>query len=97
MKARATVLTLAVCFVGAAVCLAADGFIGTWKLNETQSKFSPGVPKNVAVVYEAGGDNVKVTIHGVDGEGKPTHTDWTGKFDGKNCPVTDIRIQTRGP
>ena len=88
MKARATVLTLALCFVGAAVCFAADGFMGTWKMNEAKSKLSPGTPKNSTVVYEAAGDNVKVTIDGTDSDGKPTHNEWTGKFDGKDYPVT---------
>jgi hypothetical protein len=88
MKARATVLTLALCFVGVAVCFAADAFIGTWKLNDAKSKFSPGAPKNTTVVYQAVGENVKVTIDGADGDGKPTHNEWTGKFDGKDYPVT---------
>jgi hypothetical protein len=89
MKARATILTLVLCFVGAAVCFAAeDAFIGTWKLNEAKSKFSPGSSKNITVVYEAAGDNVKVTIDGVDADGKAVHSEWTGKFDGKDYPVT---------
>jgi hypothetical protein len=88
MKARTILLTLALCFVGAAVCYAADAFIGTWKLNEAKSKLSPGVPKNTTVVYEAAGDDVKVTVEGVDGEGKATHSEWTGKFDDKDYPVT---------
>ncbi len=88
MKARATVLTLALCFVGVAVCFAADAFIGTWKLNEAKSNFSPGAPKNTTVVYEVVGDNVKVTIDGIDGDGKPIRNEWTGKFDGKDYPVT---------
>jgi hypothetical protein len=88
MKARASVLTLVLCFVGAAACFAADGFMGTWKLNEAKSKLSPGTPKNSTVVYEAAGDNVKVTIEGADSDGKPTHNEWTGKFDGKDYPVT---------
>jgi hypothetical protein len=88
MKARATVLTLALCFVGVALCFAADGFMGTWKLNEARSKIGPGAPKNSTVVYEAAGDSVKVTIDGTDSEGKPLHSEWTGKFDGNDYPVT---------
>ena len=88
MKARATVLTLALCFVGVAVCFAADSFMGTWKLNEAKSKIAAGSPKNTAVVYEAAGDNVKVTVDGTDGDGKPLHNEWTGKFDGGDYPVT---------
>lgn len=88
MKARATAFTLALCFAGVAVCFAADSFTGTWKLNEAKSKLSPGVPKNTTVVYEAAGDNVKITVEGTDSDGKPTHSEWTGKFDGKDYPVT---------
>jgi hypothetical protein len=82
-------LSLVFCFFGAAVSFAAaDGFMGTWKLNEAKSKLGPGVPKNTTVVYEAAGDSVKVTIDGTDADGKPTHNEWTGKFDGKDYPVT---------
>src|SRR5713226_4770632 len=88
MKAKATILTLALCIVGAAVCFAADGFMGTWKLNEAKSKLAPGTGKNSTVVYEAAGDDVKVTVDGTDADGKPTHNEWTGKFDGKDYPVT---------
>ena len=61
---------------------------GTWKLNEGKSKIPAGAPKNITVVYEAAGDNTKVTVDGVDGAGKPTHNEWTGKFDGKDYPLT---------
>ena len=40
--------------------------MGTWKLNEAKSKFAPGTTKNNTVVYAAAGDNVKVTVDGVD-------------------------------
>lgn len=88
MKARTTALALAVCLVGATVCFAADGFMGTWKLNEAKSKIGPGAPKNSTVVYEAAGDSIKVTIDGTGGDGKPLHSEWTGQFDGKDYPVT---------
>src|SRR5437763_214931 len=88
MKARATVVTLALWFVAAAVCLAADGFTGTWKLNEAKSKVGPGVPKNGTVVYEAAGDSVKITVEGTDSAGTATRSEWTGKFDGKDYAVT---------
>jgi hypothetical protein len=88
MKARTTALTLAMCLVAVAVCFAADNFTGTWKLNEAKSKLGAGVPKNTAVVYEAAGDDVKITVEGTDSEGKATHSEWTGKFDGKDYPVT---------
>jgi hypothetical protein len=100
MKARAIVAVLALCFAGAAVCLAADAFTGTWKLNEAKSKMAPGVPKNHTVVYEAAGDSVKITVEGTDSAGKATHNEWTGKFDGKEYAVTgdptsDMRSYTK--
>ena len=88
MKTKTTGLILALCFFGAAMCFANDPQMGTWKLNEAKSKFAPGVPKNHTVVYEVSGDNVKVTVDGTDKDGKSTHNEWTGKFDGKDYAVT---------
>ena len=88
MKTRTIISSVLLFFVAGAMCLAANPNMGTWKLNEAKSKFAPGSPKNTTVVYEEAGDNTKVTVDGVDGEGKPTHNEWTGKFDGKDYPVT---------
>ena len=88
MRASVIVPTLALLFAGVVVCLADNPNMGTWKLNEAKSKFSPGSAKNHTVIYEAAGDKVKVTVDGVDANGNPTHNEWTGKFDGKYYPVT---------
>jgi hypothetical protein len=88
MRKHAWYLSLAVLLVAAAAVMAAeDGNIGTWVLNEGKSKIS-GTAKNTKVVYEAAGDSVKVTVDGVDSEGKAIHNEWTGKYDGKDYPVT---------
>ena len=47
-----------------------------------------GMAKNTTVTYEAAGDSVKATVEGVDAQGKPIHNEWTGKYDGKDYPVT---------
>jgi hypothetical protein len=95
MKLRTIVLTLVMLFVGLTLCFASPT-LGTWKLNEAKSKIPAGAPKNLTVVYEAKGDSIKCTIDGVDGAGKPTHNEWTGKFDGKDYPVTgDPNSDTR--
>jgi hypothetical protein len=88
MKLRTSVLTLALCFVAAAMCFASDVQMGTWKLNEAKSKIAAGAPKNSTVVYEAAGDGIKVTIDGTAPDGTATHSEWTGKFDGKDYPST---------
>ena len=71
----------------AAVCFAANPHIGSWKLNDAKSKVPAGMGKNTTVVYAERGDKIKVTVDGVDKDGKPTHSVWVGKFDGKAYPV----------
>src|ERR1700746_2308342 len=86
MKAKSIVVSLFTCFFALTWCFAQDAMIGTWKLDEAKSKIGAGSPKNNTVVIEAAGENVKVTMDGVDPKGKPTHSEWTGKFDGKEYP-----------
>jgi len=88
MKTKTAVFASVLCFAGSIVCLASDANLGTWKLNEARSRLSPGAPKNQTVVYKAAGGNTKVTVDGTDADGKPTHNEWSGKFDGKDYPVT---------
>jgi len=84
MKAKAILTSLVLCLFTAAVALAADSFLGTWKLNEGKSKFAPGATKNTMVTYTpAKGDMIKCTVDGVDKDGKPVHWTWVGKFDDK--------------
>jgi hypothetical protein len=88
MKTRTIVSTLAVCFVAVAMSFAANPNMGSWKLNEAKSKLPAMSPKNNMVVYTAAGDSIKVTVDGTNAEGKPAHNEWTGKFDGKDYPLT---------
>lgn len=90
MKIRTIVLMMMLpCMFGLAASFAAENpNMGTWKLNEAKSTFTPEATKNTTVVYEAAGDSVKVTTDGTSGAGQPVHTEWTGKFDGKDYPVT---------
>ena len=86
-----------VLFAAVAVCVAADdAAIGTWKLDEAKSKLVAGMPKNTTVVYTQAGDSMKVVVEGVYAAGKATHNEWTGKFDGKDYPLTgDPTADTR--
>ena len=88
MKARMLLLTVVLCFAGTALSFAQSPQMGTWKLDEAKSKTPAGFVKNSTVIYAADGDNVKVTTDGTDKDGKPQHTEWTGKFDGKEYPLT---------
>ena len=87
MKTRIAVMAVALSFVATAACFAANPHIGTWKLNEAKSKLVPGMGKNTMVAYTEQKDNIEVTVDGVDKDGKPTHSVWVGKFDGKAYPA----------
>ena len=96
MKTKTIVLIVALCFAAVAVAFASDANMGTWKLNEGKSKIPAMGPKNNTVTYQAAGDSIKVTVDGTDAEGKPAHNEWTGKFDGKDYPLTgDPSADTR--
>ena len=88
MKTRSTILTIVVCFAGLSLSFAQNPQLGTWKLNEAKSKVPAGMMKNTTVTYTEEGDSVKVTTDGTTGDGSPLHTEWTGKFDGKDYPLT---------
>ena len=87
MKTRIAAVAVALSFAAAAACFAANPHMGTWKLNEAKSKIPSGMGKNTTVTYAEAKDEVKVTVDGVDKDGKPTHSVWVGKFDGKAYPV----------
>ena len=98
---RTVFLTVAVLVISAlSLCAADDSFMGSWKLNEAKSKIGAGAPKVTTVVYEAVGDQLKVTAEGTLADGSPLHDEWTGKLDGKDYPVNsgvaeDMRSYTR--
>lgn len=97
MKTKLMGITLALSLLTAGACFAeSNPNMGTWKLNEAKSKLDPAQGKNTTVMYEPAGDSIKVTVIGVDKDGKPTKNEWTGKFDGKGYKVTgDATLDSR--
>jgi len=66
------------------VLLAADNWMGTWKLNVEKSKYSPGpAPKSLTLKYQTSQGVITLTSDGVDAQGKATHGTYSSKFDGK--------------
>jgi len=88
MKTKTIAFTLTFCFLAGTVCFAGDLQMGTWKLNGAKSKITPGTLKFTTVTFESTLGKVKVTGDGIDADGKPVHSEWTGNFDGKDYPVT---------
>jgi hypothetical protein len=67
----------------------ADPHTGTWVLNVAKSKYSPGPPpKEQTSVYTATAQGLKVSTKGTSADGKPTTTEFSANFDGKDAPVT---------
>lgn len=100
MNMKAVALSMGL-FLAAGVLNAANPEMGTWKLNEGKSKIASGTVKNTTVVYSRTMmGKVKVTTDGVNAKGKREHTEWTGKFDGKDYalsgdPMSDMRAYTK--
>ena len=95
MRTRLTILVVAIFAVSVGLWAADDPLIGTWKLNVAKSKYDPSStpPRSQTIRFEADGDGVKLTTDGVDAEGKPTHTEFRAKYDGKDYPVTGSPTQ----
>src|SRR6185437_11223989 len=88
MKFKNVMLAFAMCLTAIMCFAASDTLMGTWKLDEAKSKIGAGAPKNSTVTDEAAGDSIKVTIEGTAADGTATHSEWTGKLDGKDYPST---------
>ncbi len=80
------ILTLAL----ATLALAADPFVGTWKLNVAKSKVSdPGMmPKSEIFKAEALDNGIKRAYEGVEANGKAYKTVVSARYDEKDYPVT---------
>jgi hypothetical protein len=92
MRAR-TILSASSLFAASLAVLlaaaAADPWLGTWRLNEKKSRFAAGATKYTRVTDEPGrGGMTRVTLDGVDAEGQSVRNEWTGRYDGKDYPVT---------
>jgi hypothetical protein len=64
---------------------APDPLLGTWKLNPEKSRTSF---KSGTSVFEAAGDGVKATVTLVGADGTAFNWTFTGKYDGKDYPVS---------
>jgi hypothetical protein len=88
MNAMKIVVTLALSVCGAGACFAAEGNQEIWKLDEAKSTLIPGMAKDTTLTYTTKGDQFKIVADGVSATGKPRHSVWNGKFDGKDYPVS---------
>ena len=88
MKPKTIGLALLLSVAAGAMCFAGNPTLGTWKLNESKSTFGDGADKSTLVVWEKVGGQQKCTVDETGADGKKTHSEWTGKMDGKFYAVT---------
>ena len=92
MKAKTILLinlAVALALAGTLLAQAQESLFGTWKMNADKSSYSPGpVPKSNIAKWEEFQGDVKLTVDVVPASGEPQHYESSGKFDGKDNPVT---------
>jgi len=92
MRKRSLVIvaTIVLVLALATMVLAADPFVGTWKLNVAKSKATDpsAMPQSETFKAEALDNGQKTTVDGLDANGKTYHFEFSIKYDGKDYPVT---------
>jgi hypothetical protein len=82
------IIAIAAVWIGGARAQVDERAIGTWKLNLSKSKFTPGpAPQSATVTWVRAGEGVKLTSEGVGADGKPTAFAYDAKYDGKDYPA----------
>lgn len=93
-------------FAFAGTLLAESPFVGTWKLNPAETKYTTGDPaKDVTVVIEEQGDNLHVTATGTNADGSPLSVKYTvpvkggegkveeGPYDGMSAKAMSAHVR----
>ena len=87
MIVRRLLVAAALSTIAGAIAMAQmqDPLLGTWKLNAAKSN---GNYTSGTSVFEAAGDGIKATIDLAAADGTAYHWSFSGKYDGKDNPVT---------
>ena len=90
MRRNLFIVSLAACcalILSSSVAMAAENWLGTWKLDTAKSQFSPGpAPKSLNLKWESTPAGTKFTSDGTGADGKSNHSAYVSKFDGKDVP-----------
>ncbi|HUC73680.1 MAG TPA: hypothetical protein VMS04_00220 [Vicinamibacterales bacterium] len=66
-----------------------DPILGTWQLDVSQSKYTPGPPpKSERRTYDPAPDGLKVTITRIEADGHPTSIEYTADYNSMEYPVS---------
>jgi hypothetical protein len=82
---RAFRILAAFCAISILLFAAENPFVGTWKLNNKKSTFAPATEtKEMKVVFEVAGGQVRRVATGIDSDGEPISETSTIAWDGKD-------------
>ncbi len=71
------------------VAMAGDNWIGVWKLDAGNSKFSPGPhPKGEMLKFVETKDGTQLIADTINADGTTSHSTYTSHFDGSDVPWT---------
>jgi hypothetical protein len=79
---------LVVVLAGTSLAQSGNSSLGTWKLRGAMPNVGAGSPTSVILTYEAAGTGVKATLDVVGANGALAHLEFSGRYDGKDNPVT---------
>lgn len=89
MRKSLLVVSLAACAIllSSSAVLAADNWLGTWKVDLAKSKYSPGpAPRSYTLKFEATPGGIQFTGDGVGADGKAAQSKFLSRFDGQDVP-----------
>lgn len=90
MKIILTLTTLAAMAISA-VTVEANEHSGTWNLNPSESKYSPGPgPKNLKETIALDHNRYKLQANGTAADGKTIHIEFDAKFDAEDYPMIGV-------
>ena len=97
MRRPAVILAIGALAVGLTAGIghaqAPDPIVGTWSLNVSKSKYSPGpAPKSVVLTFEQAAKGMKTTSEVTPAEGQPIKAEFTAPTDGTDVPITGSPI-----
>ena len=79
---------LVVVLAGTSLAQSGNSSLGTWKLRGPMPNVGAGSPVSVILKHEAVGTGVKATLDVVGANGVLAHMEFSGRYDGKDNPVT---------
>lgn len=90
VRSHLAVVGLLALAAGTSVLAQGNSSVGTWKLNLTKSKYTPGpAPRSTTLRIDAAGmGRVITTVDAVAGDGSVQHWTYSGGYDGKDSPIT---------